>query len=153
MKNSLKTMMIAGVFAILFHLNAGAQTNGTPKGNRAPAENFTGTVWLNPLAEDTAGHWSMAKVTFEAGAHSKWHTHPDKQVLVITEGTGYLKERGKPIRILHKGDVVTIAPGVEHWHGATPDSDFVQIVTNPNTTNGVVTWLKPVTEREYKNGK
>jgi len=153
MKNSLKTMMVAGVLVILFNLSSRAQTNGAPKGERAPATNFTGTVWLNPLAIDTLSHWSITKVTFEAGAYSRWHKHPGKQILVITEGTGYLKEKGKPIQILHKGDLVSIAPEVEHWHAATPQEGFVQIVMNPNTKNGAVTWLSNVTEQEYKSGK
>ena len=122
------------------------------KGDKAPASNFTGTVWLYPFATDTLAYWSTAKVTFERGARSNWHFHPDKQVLVITEGAGYLKEKDKPIQKLHKGDVVTIQPGVEHWHGATPDSDFVQIVVNPNIEKGVVNWLGKVTDEEYQSG-
>lgn len=153
MKNKFKTTMMAMVFAVLFNLGSRAQTNAIPKGERAPIENFTGTVWLNPLAADTVSHWSITKVTFEAGAYSKWHTHFGKQILVITEGTGYLKEKGKPIQILHKGDLVSIAPGVEHWHGATPHNMFVQIVMNPNIKNGVATWLKTVTEQEYTSGE
>lgn len=129
------------------------QTTALPKGDRAPASNFTGTVWLYPLATDSLAYWSIAKVSFEPGAYSKWHTHSGKQVLVIQEGNGYLKEKGKPIQFLKKGDVVTIQPGVQHWHGATPTHGFVQIVINPETKNGVVTWLEKVTEEEYKSGK
>jgi quercetin dioxygenase-like cupin family protein len=33
------------------------------------------------------------------------HIHPAGQVLVITEGTGYYQEKGKPKQIVHKGDV------------------------------------------------
>jgi quercetin dioxygenase-like cupin family protein len=45
------------------------------KGNRAPSETMTGVVWLLPFATDSVAHWSSAKVTFEKGAHSNWHTH------------------------------------------------------------------------------
>lgn len=120
-----------------------------PKGAKAPGTYFTGNVWVYPLAQDSLAHWSIAKVTFEAGAHSNWHIHSGKQVLVITKGTGYLKENGKPLQVLSKGDVVTIQPGVRHWHGATPKSGFVQIVMNPEIKNGVVTWLEGVTDEEY----
>ena len=123
------------------------------KGNKAPADYFTGNVWVNPLAYDSLAYWAIAKVTFEPGAHSNWHTHPGKQVLVITEGTGYLKENGKPIQLLRKGDVVIIQPGVKHWHGATPQNGFVQIAMNPDIKNGVVNWLERVTDEEYKSGK
>jgi quercetin dioxygenase-like cupin family protein len=141
------------LFATLWNLNAKGQTNGAPKGERAPEENFTGIVWLNPLANDTLSYWSIAKVTFEAGAYSKWHTHPDKQILVIAEGAGYLKQKDNPVQILRKGDMVSIAPGVEHWHGAKPETPFVQIVINPNIQHGVVHWLRRVTELEYKSVK
>ena len=146
-------MIRVGILLFLLSLTCQAQTNGTPKGVRAPAENFTGIVWLNPLAADTVNHWSIAKVTFEPAARSKWHTHIGKQILVIAEGTGYLKEKGKPVQVLHKGDWVSIEPGVEHWHGATPENEFVQIVMNPYIKNGVVNWLKFVTDEEYKNIK
>ncbi len=130
------------------------QNSTLPKGNRAPESYFTGTVWLYPITNDSLAHWSIAKVTFEPNAHSNWHTHRGKQVLVITDGIGYLKEKGKPIQVLHKGDVVTIQPGVKHWHGATPQNGFVQIVINPDIKDGVVVdWLERVTDEEYQSGK
>jgi len=44
--------------------------------------------------------------TYDAGAKRDWHSHPGGQVLLITEGTGDYQERGKPARIVHKGDVI-----------------------------------------------
>src|SRR4051794_15901333 len=108
--NKIKTVALTFfAFTILFDLSANAQVNNDtsvnptsilPKGDKAPASYFTGNVWVYPLAIDTLAHWSTAKVTFESGARSNWHFHPDKQVLVITEGNGYLKEKGKPIQKL-----------------------------------------------------
>ena len=156
----MRTTAIAIVLVALVSVAGKAQVKDSvlnaslPKGNRASASYFTGTVWLYPLATDSLACWSAAKVTFEAGSHSNWHTHDGKQVLVITEGPGYLKEKGKPIRVLKKGDVVTIEPGVKHWHGATPKGQFVQLVVNPEIKNRVVVnWMEPVTEEEYKSGK
>ncbi len=122
-------------------------------GNRAPAEIMTGVVWLRPYETDSAAHWSSAKVTFEAGAHSNWHTHPNKQVIVAVKGVGYLKIKDKPVQLLHKGDVVDIPSGTLHWHGATPDTAFTQVVINPNIEKGVVNWLNRVTDDEYRNVK
>jgi len=65
------------------------------------------------------------------------------------EGTGYYQEKGKPIQIVHKGDVIKCLPGVEHWHGATPESGFTYIATTP-TQKGKTIWLKRVTDVEYK---
>jgi quercetin dioxygenase-like cupin family protein len=123
----------------------------SPKGDRAPASTMTGIVWLYPFATDSGAHWSAAKVTFEAGAHSNWHTHPNKQVVAAVEGVGYLKEKDKPVQVLHKGDVVDIPAGILHWHGAAPDNGFTQIVINPNIEKGVVTWLDRVTDEEYNS--
>lgn len=123
-----------------------------PKGDRAPAANFTGTVWVAPvMANDSTFNLVMGSVTFEAGARSNWHTHPAGQVLVVTEGTGYTQERGKPIQVIHKGDVIKCLPNVEHWHGATPTTSMTHISINPNTEHGVVTWLQKVTDKEYSN--
>lgn len=36
--------------------------------------------------------------------------------------------------------------GVEHWHGAAPDQDLVQLTID----EGEVTWLEPVTDAVYK---
>jgi quercetin dioxygenase-like cupin family protein len=88
-------------------------------------------------------------VTFEPGARNHWHTHPGGQLLLCTEGTGYYQEKDKPIRLLHKGDVVEIPPEVEHWHGATPDSTFTHIGITAQVGKGAAKWLKPVTDEEY----
>ena len=32
-----------------------------------------------------------------------------------------------------------------------PDSEFTHIAINPNTQNGIVEWLEPVTDEEYNN--
>ena len=95
----------------------------------------------------------MANVVFEPGARNNWHTHPGGQILIVTDGIGYYQEKGKPIQLLRKGDVVNIPPDVEHWHGASPNSEFTHIAVNPNTQKGIVVWLERVTDEEYNNFK
>src|SRR4030095_10457891 len=91
-----------------------------PKGEIATINNHTGTVWLNELSTpDSILNYSIAAATFSPGAKLDWHMHPAGQTLLITEGTGYYQEKGKPIRIVHKGDVIKCYPGVAHWHGAS----------------------------------
>jgi quercetin dioxygenase-like cupin family protein len=121
-----------------------------PRGEKAPAEYFAGTVWINVLVpNDAMLNCQVANVDFEAGGRTNWHTHPGGQVLIVTDGVGYYQEKGKPIKVLRKADVVNIAPGIEHWHGASSDSDLTHIAINPNARNGVVNWLERVTEEEY----
>jgi quercetin dioxygenase-like cupin family protein len=138
-------------FALFFAQHSEAQSGQVfKKGNRGPTTWFTGTVWVNPLVvSDSTFQCGVANVTFEPGARSFWHTHQAGQILLVTEGTGYTQERGKPVQLLHKGDVIICKPGVEHWHGASPGSTMTHIAINPNTENGIVVWLKPVTDAEY----
>lgn len=125
-----------------------------PKGERAPAEYFTGVAWIKPLvAKDDIFNCVIGNVIFEAGARNNWHAHPGGQILIVTEGTGYYQEKGKEIRLLHKGDTVQIPPDTVHWHGASPDSDFTHIAISTNTQKGVVDWLERVTDEVYSKYK
>jgi quercetin dioxygenase-like cupin family protein len=125
-----------------------------PRGDKAPADYFTGTAWVKMLVpNDPALHCQVGNVVFEPGARNNWHTHPGGQILVVTAGTGYYQEKGKPIQLLRNGDVVRILPDVEHWHGASADSEFTHIAINPNTQKGIVAWLERVTDEEYSQFK
>ena len=156
----LKTPIITTLaFMILFTLSAGGQvgsdtTNQTsifPKGNKVPDGSFTGAVWLHPLhIDDTVFHCVMSSVTFEPRARTYWHNHPAGQLLLVISGVCYYQERGKPVQVFHKGDVIKCPPGVENWHGASPEGAMTHIAVNPNAQKGVVVWLNPVTEDEYK---
>lgn len=120
-----------------------------PKGKVATVDNHTGTVWLTELSKaDDVFDFNVAHATFAPGAKLDWHIHPGGQILMITEGTGYYQEKGKPIQIVQKGDVLKCAPGVAHWHGAAPESTFAYIAVSP-TQKGETKWLQRVTDEEY----
>jgi 4-carboxymuconolactone decarboxylase len=121
-----------------------------PKGDKASADYFTGTAWVNILVpQDETGSYAIGNVVFEPGCRNNWHKHPAGQILLVTDGKGYYQEKGKPARSLTRGDVVVIPSHVEHWHGAAHDSRFVHIVVTNNTKQGAVEWLAPVTDEEY----
>jgi len=125
-----------------------------PKGEKAPADYFTGTAWVKMLVpNDATFNCQIGNVMFEPGARNNWHTHPGGQILIVTDGTGYYQEKGKPLQLLRKGDVVKIPPGVKHWHGATADSHLTHIAVNTNTQKGIVEWLERVTDEEYNSFK
>lgn len=124
-----------------------------PKGELSTTKNHTGNIWLKELVVgDSTFDPSIAVATYDPGAKLDWHIHPGGQVLLITEGTGYYQERGKPIQIVHKGDVIKCLPGVEHWHGATPESGFAYLAVTP-TQKGKTIWLEPVTDKDYLSVK
>lgn len=124
-----------------------------PVGDKTVGGNFTGTVWVKQLMPaDTAFNAALGNVIFEPRARSKWHKHPGGQTLIGLDGVGYYQEKGKPLQILRKGDVVRCPPDVEHWHGASHDNWFVQLAITPEHAKGRVTWLHEVSEAEYQTG-
>ena len=124
-----------------------------PKGEVSTTNNHTGTVWLTELNHpNSVLNLSLAQATFAPGAKLDWHIHPAGQYLLITEETGYYQERGKAIQIARKGEVIKCLPGVEHWHGASPGSNFTYIGVTP-TQKGKTVWLKRVTDDEYRTAK
>ncbi len=147
--------IIAFAMSLVFIFKAQAQTGDAtfPKGELSTAKNHTGNIWLNELsAGDSTFDPGIAVATYGAGAKLDWHIHPGGQALLITEGAGYYQERGKPARIVHKGDVIKCAPGVEHWHGALPNSTFAYIAVTP-TQKGRTIWLEPVSDKDYNSVK
>jgi quercetin dioxygenase-like cupin family protein len=139
----------------LFILQSQAQTAEPtfPKGELSSAKNHTGNIWLSELSVgDSTFDPSIAQAVYGPGAKLDWHIHPGGQVLLITEGTGYYQERGKLVRVVHKGDVIKCAAGVEHWHGAAPGSSFAYIAVTP-TQKGKTIWLEPVSDEDYKSVK
>src|SRR4051812_8992595 len=125
-----------------------------PKGEKGPAENFTGNAWNTGLvANDTTYNTVVGNVYFEPGARSNWHMHPAGQILIITDGVGYHQIKGQPRETIRKGDVVKCPPNLLHWHGASPGTGMQQMYILPKTEKGIVTWLQKVTDDEYNATK
>ena len=86
----------------------------------------------------------------EINPYSKFFTGRTYLNMLVTSGEGRYQEKGKEVQILKKGDVVKIPPNVEHWHGASPNSEFSHISIEPNLPNNQTTWLDAVSDKEYK---
>ncbi|CAI2767855.1 cupin domain-containing protein [Flavobacterium collinsii] len=91
----------------------------------------------------------IKEVSFEPGSRCNWHVNPTLQLFIATNGIGYFQEKGKAVRLLHKDEVVTILPGIEHWYGATPFSSFSHIAIITEIDKGTGIWLDSVTDEEY----
>lgn len=106
-------------------------------GAKVDAPRFLGGVYSkNLVADGAAGAFPVTNlIVFEPKARSAWHTHGG-MILLITDGVGYYQEEGKPAQILRKGDIFEIPEGVRHWHGASKDSWFSQIVIYDSHWNG-----------------
>ncbi len=117
-----------------------------------PASDFTGAVKLERLvAAQAPARVQMARVSFDAGARTVWHTHPFGQAIHVLSGVGRAQSRGGAVREIRPGDTVWFAPGEEHWHGATPDTAMVHLAVQEADERGIaVVWLEPVADEDFR---
>jgi quercetin dioxygenase-like cupin family protein len=118
-----------------------------------PAENFTGSVRIDPAFDATGPRRAAgASVTFEPGARTAWHTHPLGQTLIVTAGVGRVQQWGRPMQEIRPGDVVTIPAGAKHWHGAAPTTAMTHLAIHEGLDGQVVQWMEHVADAQYTAG-
>lgn len=123
---------------------------GSQPSQKGPAEWFTGTVRIDPLFTTPApGRAAGAAVTFEPGARTAWHRHPLGQTLIVLSGLGLMQPEGGEIEEIRPGDVIQLAPGEKHWHGASPDTAMTHIAIQEALDGKAVEWLEHVTDDQY----
>ncbi|WP_447642131.1 MULTISPECIES: cupin domain-containing protein [Chitinophagaceae] len=121
------------------------------KDKLVPPPRTTPAAWLVELNKaDSTFNFNTAVATFLPNTKLDWHNHPGGQILIITDGTGYYQEKGKPKQIVRTGDVIKCLPGVEHWHGASVETGVTYIAINPSQKGGTI-WGKKVTDEEYNS--
>ena len=121
---------------------------------RASADWFTGTVWQDAVIDAPApARIRAARVSFEPGARTAWHTHPLGQVLIVTAGLGLAQREGGPVEEIRPGDVVSFDPGEKHWHGASPDTAMTHIAIQEALDGKAVEWMEHVTDEEYPSAR
>ncbi|MGV9551006.1 (R)-mandelonitrile lyase [Streptomyces ardesiacus] len=118
-----------------------------------PADNFTGTVSIQPQYSGDDNAERISDVRFEAGARTAWHTHPAGQRLIVTDGTGWVQEWGKKRITVHEGDIVWFAPGVKHWHGATAGSAMAHLAVTYAVDGATADWMEHVNDDQYLGRK
>ena len=129
-----RTRVLSAVIAFgLFVVIAGAS---------AQQSNFVGGT---PSQLDAKAIRTL-RLKFPAGSRSNWHSHASGQLLMIEEGKGRTQERNGPLLEMSPGAPWFTKAGVEHWHGAAPDQDVVQLTIY----EGDVKWLEPVSDAVYK---
>ncbi len=124
--------------------------NGSRPSSKGPADWFTGTVRIDHLFQaNSTARASGGSVTFEPGARTAWHTHPLGQTLIVTAGRGLVQRWGGPVEEIRPGDVVSIAPGEKHWHGASPTTAMTHIAIQEQLEGKVVEWMEKVSDEQY----
>ena len=121
---------------------------------QGPADWFTGTVFVDavvsPAELGRPARLQAALVTFTPGARTHWHTHPVGQTLYVLTGLGWAQKEGEARQALRPGDVVAIAAGENHWHGAEAGHTMVHLAMQEGDETGtVVAWGRAVTDEEY----
>ena len=116
----------------------------------APADpaTFTGAAQVTRMpavADDPAVN--AYRVAFEPRARTAWHAHSGLQLLVVLSGRCRVQREGEPLQVAAAGDVVSIAAGERHWHGAGPDGPMVHLAIN---VDAATTWFGKVSEPEYE---
>lgn len=118
------------------------RTDGQPSELRGGT--FTGTVWADPVMPAADGVM-IGNVFFSPGARTHWHAHERGQILHVTAGRGWVCKDGEAPQPIRTGDVVWIAAGERHWHGAAADSYMIHMATTLGTTG----WQEEVAQADY----
>jgi len=127
--------------------------NGSRPSGKGPADNFTGSVRMDPLFEaPDPARVRGASVTFEPGARTHWHSHPLGQNLIVTAGAGRVQNWGGQLEEIRPGDVVWAPPGEKHWHGAAPTTAVTHIAIQEALDGKAVDWMEEVSDEQYKGG-
>jgi quercetin dioxygenase-like cupin family protein len=115
---------------------------------RGPAEWFTGTVFVDAVAD--AGPLGAVAVHFAPGARTAWHTHPNGQTIWVTEGVGLCQRDGGEVEVIRPGDRVFFEPGEKHWHGAAPTRLMTHIaIALADESGSPVAWGEHVSDEQY----
>lgn len=95
---------------------------------------FTGeVVRQSPVTDDEGSDLSIDYVYFPKGVHNKFHKHDNDQVLIVTEGKGFVEAKTGKVNV-KEGDVIWTPAGEVHRHGALPGYKFTHIsVTKGHT--------------------
>jgi quercetin dioxygenase-like cupin family protein len=155
MARTLTAFLLVAALSLMSQAVAQAQSieimpGGSRSASKGAAQTFTGPVSVTPLfgmkdqTRITAG-----RVTFEPGARSAWHTHPAGQILIITEGTGWVQQWDSKKSEMKAGDVVSIPPGVKHWHGATKTDAMTHIAIQEMVNGHNVDWMEAVSDEQF----
>jgi quercetin dioxygenase-like cupin family protein len=112
---------------------------------RSPDGIATASFWVEMLVEGNRdGDLTAMRAVLEPGTITRWHTHPEGQILYVLSGVGLAQRGDGPVEELRAGDCITFKAGERHWHGATPESTFSYISIQGVKDGSTATWLEAV---------
>jgi quercetin dioxygenase-like cupin family protein len=141
----------AAVAAEPAHAKVTVARAGSAPSSPGPEKNFTGAVRVDsPFRAAAPGRAGGGIVTFEPGARTAWHVHPLGQTLIVTAGVGRVQQWGSPAQEIRPGDVVSIPPGVKHWHGASQTVGMSHIAIAESLDGKTTEWMEKVSDEQYR---
>ncbi|HHY0573873.1 cupin domain-containing protein [Vibrio parahaemolyticus] len=165
MKNKLALILLSGIVSSTAMVSTVEASDDATDGQHVyrakdlksfngPENLFTGNVKVDMLfPENDVANYSAAYVTFEKGARTAWHLHPAGQHMIVTSGVALTGTRdGKVIRF-SENESVWCPPGIDHWHGATPDAPMTHLVVTASKDGKNVIWKEKVTDEQYAAGQ
>jgi quercetin dioxygenase-like cupin family protein len=109
---------------------------------------FVGRVRMH-VRQGSPDEADIRAVFFDAGAHTRPHTHSVDQILHFLSGTGFVVFPGEERQLMPAGSITVVPGGRLHMHGATEDGAVCQLsVLAPGRTDD---WDPPVPDewRQY----
>jgi quercetin dioxygenase-like cupin family protein len=121
---------------------------------RNPEAQFPGGVWLDLIAvpHTPEQRTTVAKVRFQPGARTAWHSHARGQYLHVTDGVARFGDRAGNITEVRAGQTLYTPPGEEHWHAAAPGCfmEHLAILEADDGADIASWWGEQITDDEYE---
>jgi hypothetical protein len=155
MNSAGRVVVLVSLLLLLFVVSRSvgdAQTPAAPPaagpcpGQPMPVQ-ATGVYTPKPVPDIVINGQPAPGAIWQPGMRSYWHCHAGGQVMMLDEGVGRVQKRGERVRTLHRGDTEYAGPGVEHWHGAAPDTSALFFQTSIGVTTAF--WMEEVGRDDY----
>jgi 4-carboxymuconolactone decarboxylase len=140
----MKRLVVLSVLVLVGFASAvwSQATQPAPAPPQPNPENFVGRVTGHSTSDIR-----MLRYSFEPGARTNWHSHEGGQVILIEKGQARVQEAGGAVKQMGPRESFVTAPGVKHWHGATPTEGLTQVSLSFGATN----WMEKVTDAQYSS--
>ncbi|MEV8176368.1 cupin domain-containing protein [Microbacterium sp. NPDC079176] len=119
-----------------------------------PPEQFSGNVWLEMIVvpHESVQRTTVARVRFEPGARTAWHSHARGQYLHVVSGIARFGDRAGNIIEVHPGQTLYTPPGEQHWHASAPGvfMEHLAVLEADDGADIASWWGEHITDAEYE---
>jgi quercetin dioxygenase-like cupin family protein len=129
---------------------AGQNPQGGQRGQQTPEQAALQAARVGKSVNMPIGNVVTGLRKFEAGNRTYWHSHEGGFIFFVQGGRGRVQRRGQAMKELGPGEIDYTPPGVDHWHGAAPNSELIQLGIVPG--GGGIEFKEEVTDAQY-NGR